>query len=196
MVEPFPATFRRSPRRARPAVCWGSPGGGCPACVRTSSPSRHASPASTITRCSMVGSSHLTSHLWTPVPIDARAGGHRRRYPALVHGRPGHVSQPCTFRRLRRQTDADLWAVLDVLTLIVLGSGFVPLVVRPRTARGTARRGGGIEAVDLHHPRAVGRTWRRWPVSPPLLGDGASGCPARFGLGLPAVIGTWPLLRR
>ncbi|WP_236208741.1 PepSY-associated TM helix domain-containing protein [Pseudomonas tohonis] len=71
----------------------------------------------------MKGSSHLTSHLWTPVLIDARtlavtAIGERPWYmDALAMSQPLHFGD---YGGLPMQL---LWATLDVLTIVVLGSG-------------------------------------------------------------------------
>lgn len=71
----------------------------------------------------MKGSSHLTSHLWTPVLIDARtlevtAVGERPWYMDALA-----MSQPLHFGDYGGRPMQLLWAALDVLTLIVLGSG-------------------------------------------------------------------------
>ncbi|MCU9949456.1 PepSY-associated TM helix domain-containing protein [Pseudomonas solani] len=80
----------------------------------------------------MKGSSHLTSHLWTPVLIDARtlevtAIGERPWYmDALAMSQPLHFGD---YGGLPMQL---LWATLDVLTIIVLGSGLYLWWVRRR----------------------------------------------------------------
>ncbi|MCO7556055.1 PepSY-associated TM helix domain-containing protein [Metapseudomonas otitidis] len=71
----------------------------------------------------MKGSSHLTSHLWTPVLIDARtlevtAVGERPWYMDALA-----MSQPLHFGDYGGRPMQLLWAALDVLTIIVLGSG-------------------------------------------------------------------------
>lgn len=89
----------------------------------------------------MKGSSHLTSHLWTPVLIDARtlavtAIGERPWYmDALAMSQPLHFGD---YGGLPMQL---LWATLDVLTIIVLGSGLYLWWVRrlaPARQRGEA----------------------------------------------------------
>ncbi|WDY57683.1 PepSY-associated TM helix domain-containing protein [Pseudomonas sp. PSKL.D1] len=71
----------------------------------------------------MKGSTHLTSHLLTPVLIDAQtlavtAVGERPWYmDALL------LSQPLHFGDYGGRPMQILWAILDVLTIIVLGSG-------------------------------------------------------------------------
>lgn len=82
----------------------------------------------------MVGSSHLTSHLWTPVLIDARtldvtAVGQRPWYMDALA-----MSQPLHFGDYGGRPMQILWAVLDVLTIIVLGSGLYLWWVRRRAA--------------------------------------------------------------
>lgn len=80
----------------------------------------------------MKGSSHLTSHLRTPVLIDARtlavtAIGERPWYmDALAMSQPLHFGD---YGGLPMQL---LWATLDVLTIIVLGSGLYLWWVRRR----------------------------------------------------------------
>ena len=71
----------------------------------------------------MKGSTHLTSHLLTPVLIDARtlavtAVGERPWYMDAMG-----LSQPLHFGDYGGRPMQVLWAVLDVLTIIVLGSG-------------------------------------------------------------------------
>ncbi|WP_237045946.1 PepSY-associated TM helix domain-containing protein [Aquipseudomonas alcaligenes] len=87
----------------------------------------------------MVGSSHLTSHLWTPVLIDART-----LQVTAVGTRPWYMdalamSQPLHFGDYGGRPMQILWAVLDVLTLIVLGSGLYLWWVRRRAPRATLR---------------------------------------------------------
>jgi len=71
----------------------------------------------------MKGSTHLTAHLWTPVLIDARslevtAIGQRPWYMDALS-----MSQPLHFGDYGGMPMKVFWAVLDVLTIIVLGSG-------------------------------------------------------------------------
>ncbi|MDU9410842.1 PepSY-associated TM helix domain-containing protein [Pseudomonas sp. zfem005] len=80
----------------------------------------------------MKGSSHLTSHLWTPVLIDARtlevtAIGERPWYMDTLA-----MSQPLHFGDYGGLPMQLLWATLDVLTIIVLGSGLYLWWVRRR----------------------------------------------------------------
>lgn len=87
----------------------------------------------------MVGSSHLTSHLWTPVLIDAKT-----LEVTAVASRPWYMdalamSQPLHFGDYGGRPMQILWAVLDVLTIIVLGSGLYLWWVRRRTPRASLR---------------------------------------------------------
>ncbi|ARU86927.1 PepSY domain-containing protein [Pseudomonas sp. M30-35] len=71
----------------------------------------------------MKGSTHLTAHLWTPVLIDART-----LEVTAVAERPWYMdalsmSQPLHFGDYGGRPMQILWAVLDVLTIIVLISG-------------------------------------------------------------------------
>nr|WP_313406536.1 PepSY domain-containing protein [Pseudomonas sp.] len=80
----------------------------------------------------MKGSTHLTAHLWTPVLIDARslevtAIGQRPWYMDALS-----MSQPLHFGDYGGMPMKLLWAVLDVLTIIVLGSGLYLWWVRRR----------------------------------------------------------------
>jgi len=86
----------------------------------------------------MNGSSHLTSHLFTPVLIDAQtlevtAVGERPWYMDALG-----LSQPLHFGDYGGRPMQILWAILDVLTIIVLGSGLYLWWVR---RRGTASAG-------------------------------------------------------
>jgi uncharacterized iron-regulated membrane protein len=71
----------------------------------------------------MKGASHLTSHLLTPVLIDARslavtAVGERPWYMDAMG-----LSQPLHFGDYGARPMQILWALLDVLSIVVLGSG-------------------------------------------------------------------------
>ncbi len=81
----------------------------------------------------MKGNTHLTAHLWTPVLIDARslnvtAVGQRPWYMDALS-----MSQPLHFGDYGGMPMKVLWAVLDVLTIIALGSGLYLWWVRRRT---------------------------------------------------------------
>ncbi|MGE6527681.1 PepSY-associated TM helix domain-containing protein [Pseudomonas sp. NPDC077382] len=87
----------------------------------------------------MNGSSHLTSHLFTPVLIDAQtlkvtAAGERPWYMDALG-----LSQPLHFGDYGGRPMQILWAVLDVLTIIVLGSGLYLWWVRRRGIQASAR---------------------------------------------------------
>jgi len=82
----------------------------------------------------MKGSTHLTSHLLTPVLIDAAtlqvtAVGQRPWYMDAMG-----MSQPLHFGDYGGMPMKVLWAVLDVLTIIVLGSGVYLWWVRRRAS--------------------------------------------------------------
>lgn len=83
----------------------------------------------------MVGNSHLTAHLWTPVLIDAQtlavtAVGTRPWYMDALA-----MSQPLHFGDYGGRPMQILWALLDVLTIVVLGSGLYLWWQRRRTPR-------------------------------------------------------------
>jgi uncharacterized iron-regulated membrane protein len=87
----------------------------------------------------MKGSTHLTSHLWTPVLIDARS-----LEVTAVGSRPWYMdalamSQPLHFGDYGGRPMQILWALLDVLTIIVLGSGLYLWWVRRRAPRAALR---------------------------------------------------------
>ncbi|NWL81064.1 peptidase [Pseudomonas taiwanensis] len=89
----------------------------------------------------MVGSTHLTAHLWTPVLIDART-----LEVTAVAQRPWYMdalamSQPLHFGDYGGRPMQLLWAVLDVLTIIVLGSGLYLWWVRQRRSSGQRSSG-------------------------------------------------------
>ncbi|OQR33876.1 peptidase [Pseudomonas sp. Bc-h] len=82
----------------------------------------------------MKGSTHLTSHLLTPVLIDAE----NLKVTAIVSS-PWYMdalllSQPLHFGDYGGMPMKILWGVLDVLTIIVLGSGVYLWWVRRRAA--------------------------------------------------------------
>jgi uncharacterized iron-regulated membrane protein len=83
----------------------------------------------------MKGSAHLTSHLLTPVLIDAST-----LQVTAIAERPWYMdamgmSQPLHFGDYGGMPMKILWAVLDVLTIIVLGSGVYLWVVRRKAAK-------------------------------------------------------------
>lgn len=87
----------------------------------------------------MNGSSHLTSHLYTPVLIDAQtlevtAVGDRPWYMDALG-----LSQPLHFGDYGGRPMQILWAILDILTIIVLGSGLYLWWARRRGTQTIAR---------------------------------------------------------
>jgi uncharacterized iron-regulated membrane protein len=81
------------------------------------------------------GSSHLTSHLLTPVLIDASS-----LQVTAVAGRPWYMdamgmSQPLHFGDYGGMPMKVLWAAMDVLTIIVLGSGLYLWLARRRAGK-------------------------------------------------------------
>ncbi|WP_085586794.1 MULTISPECIES: PepSY domain-containing protein [unclassified Pseudomonas] len=83
----------------------------------------------------MKGGTHLTSHLLTPVLIDAST-----LEVTAVAERPWYMdamgmSQPLHFGDYGGMPMKILWATLDVLTIIVLGSGVYLWVVRRKAAK-------------------------------------------------------------
>lgn len=83
----------------------------------------------------MKGATHLTSHLLTPVLIDATT-----LQVTAVAERPWYMdamgmSQPLHFGDYGGMPMKILWATLDVLTIIVLGSGVYLWVVRRKAAK-------------------------------------------------------------
>lgn len=83
----------------------------------------------------MKGSTHLTSHLLTPVLIDATTLN-----VTAIAERPWYMdamgmSQPLHFGDYGGMPMKILWAALDVLTIIVLGSGIYLWIVRRKAAK-------------------------------------------------------------
>lgn len=83
----------------------------------------------------MKGSTHLTSHLLTPVLIDAST-----LQVTAVAERPWYMdamgmSQPLHFGDYGGMPMKILWATLDVLTIIVLGSGVYLWIVRRKALK-------------------------------------------------------------
>ncbi|WP_256831582.1 PepSY domain-containing protein [Pseudomonas sp. Pse1] len=83
----------------------------------------------------MKGSTHLTSHLLTPVLIDASTLN-----VTAIAERPWYMdamgmSQPLHFGDYGGMPMKILWAALDVLTIIVLGSGLYLWIVRRKAAK-------------------------------------------------------------
>ncbi|MCP3748708.1 PepSY domain-containing protein [Pseudomonas sp. SBB6] len=82
----------------------------------------------------MKGSTHLTAHLLTPVLIDAS-----NLQVTAIGDRPWYMdamglSQPLHFGDYGGRPMQILWALLDVLTIIVLGSGVYLWLVRRRAS--------------------------------------------------------------
>jgi uncharacterized iron-regulated membrane protein len=87
----------------------------------------------------MKGDTHLTSHLLTPVLIDAQD-----LHVTATLGRPWYMdalllSQPLHFGDYGGMPMKILWAALDVLTIIVLGSGLYLWWVRRRATVAAAK---------------------------------------------------------
>jgi uncharacterized iron-regulated membrane protein len=87
----------------------------------------------------MKGDTHLTSHLLTPVLIDAQD-----LHVTATLGRPWYMdalllSQPLHFGDYGGMPMKILWAALDVLTILVLGSGLYLWWVRRRAAVAVAK---------------------------------------------------------
>lgn len=88
----------------------------------------------------MKGSTHLTSHLLTPVLIDATTLD-----VTAIAERPWYMdamgmSQPLHFGDYGGMPMKILWAALDVLTIIVLGSGLYLWIVRRKAAKPLSAR--------------------------------------------------------
>jgi hypothetical protein len=130
----------------------------------------------------MKGSTHLTSHLLTPVLIDAGT-----LQVTAVAERPWYMdamgmSQPLHFGDYGGMPMKILWATLDVLTIIVLGSG-VPLAGTAQSRETAGRRRGmkprqsnfwKVFAPRCHRPaqcrRVVCRAVGRWHLGCAELG--------------------------
>ncbi len=144
------------------------------------------------------GDAPLTSRLHKPVLVDAATGDVTASreppwYLALMQ-----LAQPLHFGDYGGLPLQILWAVLDVITIVVLGSGLWlwwtkhrPVASAPRAARPAA-------------PRSCSR-WRRSTWAAPvvlaalgsfglvagLIGDGGWDAASWLGLGLPAAVCFW-----
>ena len=137
-------------------------------------------------------------------PVDAGAdrcahsGCYRHRPTSLVHGCAGHVATTA-FRRLRRSSDADTLGRARRADAYRPRQRPVPLVgAPPYTAHGAARRGGGMKRwreSTFALPAALG-VLSAAGLFAALLGDRPWDALAWLGLGLPALLGVWPLLPR
>jgi uncharacterized iron-regulated membrane protein len=116
------------------------------------------------------GTSPLTSRLRTAILIDARTGQLTAAQPFPWYLRMIEVSRPLHFGDYGGLPLKLLWALFDVVTLIVLISGLVLWMSKHRKTSGDA--GGGPRAVPASRPRGrarrsgqmVRQIWR-WPVS-------------------------------
>jgi uncharacterized iron-regulated membrane protein len=80
------------------------------------------------------GSEHLTSHLLTPVLVDALAGKVTDMRPMPWYVDALFVSQPLHFGNYGGMPMKILWVVLDVLSIAVLITGLYLFIRRGRTA--------------------------------------------------------------
>lgn len=81
----------------------------------------------------MKGSTHLTAHLWKPVLIDARTLEITAVSTPPWYMSALSLSQPLHFGDYGGRPMQILWALLDGLTIVVLGSGLYLLWVRRRS---------------------------------------------------------------
>jgi len=79
------------------------------------------------------GSSHFTSRLFSPVLVDARTGALTAVVRMPWYLRTLEVSRPLHFGDYGGLPLKVLWAVLDLITIVVLGSGLYLWIARRRT---------------------------------------------------------------
>lgn len=85
------------------------------------------------------GKSPLTAHLLTPVLIDARTGKLAAVIEMPWYIRTLEISRPLHFGDYGGMPLKILWALLDLVTIVVLGSGLYLWIARPRRERAAAR---------------------------------------------------------
>lgn len=86
------------------------------------------------------GKSPLTARLLTPVLIDARTGKLAAVVQMPWYIRTLEVSRPLHFGDYGGMPLKILWALLDLVTIVVLGSGLYLWIARPRRERAAATR--------------------------------------------------------
>lgn len=84
------------------------------------------------------GDTPLTEHLTTPALIDARTGELAAVTPAPWYVKTLSLSQPLHFGDYGGMPLKILWAILDIITIIVLGSGIYLWLVKGRAKKGAA----------------------------------------------------------
>ena len=95
------------------------------------------------------GSSTLTSRLFTPVLVAAQAGGTTQALRMPWYLRALEVSRPLHFGDYGGMPLKVLWALLDLLTLVVLGSGLYLWIARRK------QQAARIERLLAAHPSSA-----------------------------------------
>ncbi|KFD27442.1 membrane protein [Sphingobium yanoikuyae] len=86
------------------------------------------------------GKTQLTSRLFSPVLIDARTGKLTAVVKMPWYLRALEVSRPLHFGDYGGMPLKVIWALLDLVTIVVLGSGLYLWIARPRREKAAARR--------------------------------------------------------
>jgi uncharacterized iron-regulated membrane protein len=100
----------------------------------------------------MRGNEALTSRLYKPVLIDAQTSEITDRRELPWYLKALLISQPLHFGDYGGAWMQFLWAMLDIATIFVLGSGLYLWLKRGVQARAPARREDETDAVDLQAP--------------------------------------------
>lgn len=91
------------------------------------------------------GDTPLTEHLITPALMNAETGALDGIRPMPWYAKALSLSRPLHFGDYGGLPLKILWAMLDILTIIVLGSGVYLWLTRKRSVTAEARRAGGID---------------------------------------------------
>ncbi|MEK7944078.1 PepSY-associated TM helix domain-containing protein [Pigmentiphaga sp. YJ18] len=164
------------------------------------------------------GNTPITSRMLSAALIDAEDGRMIRVPDNPWYTNALFVSQPLHFGDYGGLPLKILWAVLDVITIFVLGSGLYLWLGRPRGGRvpGAERRQAGAAALrDLDMSTAAARAWNTEPrslrtifhvpawlalasavgLASALLGDGGWDALSWGMLGIPVLAVAWALRR-
>jgi len=90
----------------------------------------------------MKGESALSGRLLNPILVDARTGAFSGHVAMPFHLRLLQLCRPLHFGDYGGMPLKILWALLDVVTIVVLGSGLYLWIARPRRERAAARAQG------------------------------------------------------
>jgi len=92
------------------------------------------------------GRTPLTSKMYHPVLVDVRTGESAGIIPQPWYVKALHLSQPLHFGDYGGVPMKILWALLDLITIVVLGSGLYLWLRKPRTSSETANKSQDVAA--------------------------------------------------